>query len=62
MIDPAPQWKVRKYSNTLLDLMEQGVVDPKTLVNDLICWMSEAEVEQFCRTYEYMQPEEDDDL
>lgn len=33
----------------LLDLMEQGVLDPAKLANDLCGWCSESSIKEFCQ-------------
>lgn len=51
----------------VLDLNDQGVFDKDNLIRDLLNWLSESEVEQFCRandlpiTGEDTEEEEDDE-
>ena len=40
----------REYTNKILELMDEGVLDPKLLVQDLLSWMSEYEVSEFYDT------------
>ena len=53
----------RRYTTELLEMVEQGMVDKDSLIQDLLGWMSEAEVEQFARRNDYIQSldEEDED-
>lgn len=39
----------REYTCKLLELVDEGMIDKATLIQDLLGWMSEAEVEQFAR-------------
>lgn len=43
----------RKYTNKLLDLINQGVLDKNELIVNLLIWMSEDDVEKFYKMYEY---------
>ena len=53
----------RRYTTELLEMVEQGMVDKDSLIQDLLGWMSEDEVEQFARRNDYIQSldEEDED-
>lgn len=53
----------RKYTTALLDMVEQGVVDKDSLIQDLLGWMSEDEVKEFARRNDYLQddPEDEDE-
>ena len=39
----------REYSERLLDLMDEGIIDPKQLAEALIYWISEASIREFVR-------------
>jgi hypothetical protein len=41
-------------------MVEDGVVDKDYLIQDLLGYLSEAEVEDFMRTNDYLREEEDD--
>lgn len=41
----------REYTNKVLDLMYDGVLDPTWLANALASWMSEADMHEFYNTY-----------
>lgn len=53
--------RTRAYTVALLDMVDQGVVDKDSLIQDLLGYLSEAEVEDFCRTNEYITGLEDED-
>jgi hypothetical protein len=57
-IDPR---KTRAYTCALLDMVDQGLVDRDHLIQDLLGWMSEADVAEFARRNEYIQDEQDQD-
>lgn len=48
-------WKVinptepRAYTCALLELVDEGMLDKDTLIQDLLGWMSEGDVEEFCK-------------
>ena len=39
----------REYTCKLLELVDEGMLDKTTLIQDLLGWMSEAEVAEFAR-------------
>lgn len=53
----------RPYTTELLDMVEQGMIDKDSLINDLLGWMSEEDVKQFCRSNDYIayDPEDEED-
>lgn len=48
----------RKYTNLIIDLVDQGVLDKRTLIIDLLNWYDEADVKEFCEAYEFELEEE----
>lgn len=40
----------RKYTCKILDLLDEGMLDPKWLVHELLTYMSESEVQDFYET------------
>jgi hypothetical protein len=53
----------RKYTNMILDLMDDGTLDPKTLAEQLLSWSSEDSMKQFWVSYGYadfFEPQEDE--
>ena len=55
----------RPYTTELLDMVEQGLIEKDSLINDLLGFLSEDEVRQFCRSNDYISydpdSEEDDE-
>lgn len=53
----------REYTCKLLEAVDEGMVDKDTLIQDLLGWMSEQDVEQFCRRNlsELFDDEEDEE-
>ena len=51
----------RKTTNLLLELMEEGVIDPKDLVRSCLAYMSEADVTDMALCEEYLDEDEDED-
>lgn len=47
----------RKYTNAIIDLMDEGVLNPRELVIMALSWMSESEVEDFCEANELLNEE-----
>lgn len=43
--------KSRAYTCAVLELVDQGALDQRSLINDLLGWMDEADVKQFCETH-----------
>lgn len=56
---------VRKFTIKFLEGMDEGLIDPKRLAQNLLGYMSEQEVEEFARNEGYFEHEadcnEDDD-
>ena len=42
----------RYMTNKILEMMDEGLLDPKNLVESLLIWMSEDEVREFAHVYE----------
>ena len=51
--------KPRAYTNYLLDLLENGEVDPNYLIRDLLGWMSEHDVRRFVQANDYESMDEE---
>lgn len=47
VIDPRDD---RAYTCAVLELVDEGVLDKDQLIADLLGWMSESDVEQFCKS------------
>lgn len=51
----------REYTNKLLDMAEEGVLDWENLARDLLGWMSEADVKEFALRNDILTGDVDDD-
>ena len=51
----------RKNSTQLLALVEEGMLDKDRLITDLIGWLSEDEVREFCNANDIQLDEEDEE-
>jgi len=40
---------VRGYTNALLELVDEGMFDERSLIQDLLMWMSEDDVAGYCK-------------
>lgn len=47
--------KSREYTCAVLDAVQDGVLDPIPLINNLLGFLSEAEVEQFVRANDLLE-------
>lgn len=52
---------VRKYTNKLYALMDEGAIDPRDIAEMCLSYMSEADVADMCRVNDVFLDEEDDD-
>lgn len=52
----------RAYTNGLLELIDVGYVNRETVLQELLCWMSEWEVERFCKATLYLRNEDNECL
>jgi hypothetical protein len=46
--------ETRFYTVQLMEMVDQGLVDKDYLINDLLGWLSEEEVERFMRSNDYL--------
>ena len=51
---------VREYTNKFLERMEEGLINPVVLAQNLLGYMSEREVEEFAHREGYFSDEEED--
>lgn len=51
----------RKYTNKILERLEEGVLHPDFLIQNLLMWMSEAQVKEFYEGVIDCDDEEDTD-
>ena len=52
---------VRKNTNRLLEMVDEGLIDPKTVVLMCVKWMSEYQVTEMMRVNELFEDEEDEE-
>jgi hypothetical protein len=52
---------MRKYTNMVLDMMDEGVLDPKALADMCLAYMSEDEVKDMCHSNDLLPEDEEDD-
>jgi hypothetical protein len=50
----------REYACRILELMDEGALDPAKLAENLLRWMSEADVRQYYETFLEEEDEEED--
>ena len=50
----------RAYTCALLELVDQGLVNKDALIQDLLGWLSEHEVQEFVRRNDYLGEQEED--
>jgi hypothetical protein len=50
----------RPVTSELLDNLDQGLYDKDRMIQDLLGWMSEAEVARFARANEYLMEEDEE--
>ena len=52
---------VRHYTEMLYDMMEDGLIDAKTLASDLMYWMSEDDIKHFMRVNDLLWQEDEEE-
>jgi len=52
---------MRKYTTSLLEMMDDGVMDPKFVAEMCLAYMSEADVEDMMRSNDLLVDEDEDD-
>lgn len=55
-------FKTREYTNKLIELVDDGIIDKDWLIQGLLMWMSERDVEQFYDANLQADEEEEDDF
>ena len=53
--------EIRKTTNRLLEMVDEGLLDPKDLVMMCLKWMSEEEVKEMCKANELLEEDEEND-
>ena len=54
-------FKTREYTNKILELVDEGIIDKDWLIQGLLMWMSERDVEQFYDANLRAEEEEEED-
>ena len=52
---------MRKYTNMVLEMMDEGVMDPKAIAEMCLQYMSESDVEDMCRCNDILPEDEYED-
>ncbi len=52
---------VRQYTNKLLEMVENGLVDKDNLIRSFACYLSESDVHDMMRREGYLDDEESED-
>lgn len=52
---------MRKYTNKIIEMVDEGMVDRDMLIRDLLNFMSESDVEDFYDSYYGQDEDEDED-
>ena len=42
-----PEYRSRVFTNRILELVDEGVLNKDDLIRSLLCWMSERDVKEF---------------
>lgn len=45
----------------LMDMVDEGIIDPNDLIRDLLNWMTREDVSEFARANGYIDEDEDED-
>lgn len=53
--------KTREYTNKLLEMLDDGLLDASQVVRDLVCYMSESNVQDFMECNGYLDDEEEEE-
>jgi len=53
---------VREYTNKMIELLDEGVIESKGLAEQLLCWLSEDDVKQFWYANGYADFFENEDV
>lgn len=51
----------RKFTIKFIEAMEEGIIDPKQLAQNLLGYMSEREVEEFANREGYFEHEDEEE-
>lgn len=51
----------RQYTNKLLEMIEEGLLDKDTVINAFCSYMSESDVEDMMRINDFLEEEEEEE-
>ena len=51
----------REYTTRLLEMVDEGLIDKESLIQDLLGWLSEDEVKEFAERNDYIVDEDEED-
>jgi hypothetical protein len=50
----------REYTDRLYEMLQDGLIDAESLVQDLLSWLSEDEVKEFAERNDYITEEDEE--
>jgi len=50
----------REYTDRLYEMLQDGLIDAESLVQDLLGWLSEDEVKEFAERNDYITEEDEE--
>jgi hypothetical protein len=53
--------ETRKITNQILEMIEEGILDPQVVVKACLCYMSEADVADMARAEDLISDDDEDD-
>ena len=51
----------RQYTNQLLEMIEEGILNAEDVLRSALCYMSESEVEDMAKSEGFIEEEEDEE-
>ncbi len=51
----------RQYTNKLLELIEEGILDAETVLRSALCYMSESDVQDMAESEGFVEVEDEDE-
>lgn len=48
----------RAFTVALLEAVDDGLIEPREVLQSILCWISEREVKEFCTHYGYFEYDE----
>jgi hypothetical protein len=52
---------MRQYTNRLIELVEEGILDAEDVMKACLSYMSESEVQDLCESEGYIEEDEEED-